>query len=333
MSDGFLLKAVFSVGMIMVLISLIYPGANSSWSSFTNTLQVGPNLPTWQNPMQAVSMWFPTFPQAVGNYSPDGEIGCDASNYYACLQHPGSGFEPENYSFVWVAGTAKSNFSFQMGTGTGYNPQSEVISYSFDLLCKQTPDTGKPVNGATVGMYLSANANFSGVYDWGGFHCLSSWSHQYVNYSGQAVAVLSNFTTTYNVMLFEATGYNLSVAYWSLTLGLSSQANCAGLAWSDFFSCAIGNMGNTIINFFITIGGGIVFFFSFIIAVLAFIVNIIAGVLIGLSVSLLYFFNLPNCPPVIQGILDAIFVVFIFAITLAILDRVIGFTGGMVNKV
>ncbi len=368
MSDGIIFKAAFSLGIMMVLISLIYPGANAAWSNLETTIQSPPALPTWPtftNYANQTSSSLPEYTQLIlpqsngiggggyGNVTPVVGGNCTVYNYASCIANSSVQFYVSPSTGVpdiasqWLSAGFQQNVSVKMQGFTV--TQAAAVQISVNLVC-MAPESSTG-NGLANIAFFNAYGQLFYSYNPGGYICADQFGPNYYSQFGWSqvftLPYQADFFSNMYVMFQGGSGGTFNIAYFAVTLTIKGNGPCnASGDWWNVFT----NTGCAIVQGFINLGSTILqplmLFFSgllwgvrvittalvFVGSVFLFIINILTGVVLGLFVSFLYFFNLPGAPPVIQGIVDAVFVVFLLAILLAILDRVVGLFGGFVNK-
>ncbi len=321
------------LGMIMVFVTLLYPGANAAWSNLETTIQSPPALPTFptfQNPnTNAHNLTIPFI--ADGPIAPDSS---DCSEWYVCLNTPAQGQPGVTTTNV----TFHGNFSVVLGSLSLAGGNVQQIQ--FNMWCKNNRP-GAGITGLTFNFTL---ANGSRFYSYASPTALCAYGLFIRNFFTQAtgsIAVAEFNNAILNIDTNGPVGHqhdSTTLAFLSLTFffqGPNPVSSCAALD----FGCAFMGAANIVLSPILTFINGVIYVVQAIVTILIFIgsvfvfvAQILVGVMLGLFASFLYFFNLPGAPTWVQGTIDAIFVGFLVILGLAIADRAIGLFGGAVNK-
>lgn len=314
---------VVFIGLLMVFISLISPGANAAWTNLQSSLQVGPQFPTYINPFTQIKSYAGLIAVANGSNPPASTHNCPSNAWWQCLT-PGA-----HSSSSWLTTTNSiNNFTVRLSYGdSGVAFSKQVLQMQLSLGCNSTT-----LNGTSVeAIYLSPHANGSGPStSLGVLTCSSSYPVAYINGTqmGSLGLTLGSFAGQY--LFVQGNPANFDAL--SITLGMGDEILCAGKTGLDLIGCNV-NAGVQLVSLvLVSIGEGIIFVLAWLGAIIVFIGQILFGVMLGLFASLLYFLNLPGAPTWVQGVIDAIFIGFLVFLSLAIADRAVGLFGGAVNK-
>lgn len=314
---------VVFVGLMMVFISLVYPGANAAWTNLQTTLQVGPQFPTYINPFTQIKSYAGLIAVANGSNPPFSTHNCPANQWWQCLI-PGS-----NSSASWLTtSNVVNNFTVRLSYGgTGIPFAKQVLQMQLSLGCNSTSLNGT----ATEAVFLSPNPDGSGPStSLGVLTCSTSYPIAYINGTqmGNLGLTLGSFAGQY--LFIQGNPANFYVL--TVTLGMGDEILCSGKTGLDLIGCNINGAVQLASLVLISLGEGIVFVLAWLGTVIVFIGQLLFGVMFGLMSSLFYFLNLPGAPTWVQAVVDAIFIGFLIFLSLVIADRAVGLFGGAVNK-
>lgn len=350
MSDGILYKAFFAIALIMVLVSVL-PGfpPNAGWVGLQTTIERGVSLPGFLNPFNgATGAQMFLIPQSNGslwdgaswNFDPPAQWfnnapltvtgQCNATQWWGCAgpdHHLGSRVYTLHGADAYVRlNTTDSQFSVNM-TSTLSSENGYPVS-SFDVLfqCKTTG------SNTAIQFILYRNTGAEHYPVTTNTTCASSG---FTNYTATTLAysdVVGSFSqNTLMMSVTVAPGSWVDISGIELILTYSNAAN---VCTNDLggIACQIGNIFTSIVRGFVFFVNGVVFVVTTIVSFATFLFNILTNILLGFFIAVLYFFTLPNMPLVLQAVIDAIMLILILIVILAVADRVIGLFGGFVNK-
>lgn len=341
--SSILVKFVVIVGLLMVLIAALYPGANTAWSTFSTAVTTGPNLPSWQNPNGLISQYHDLVPSAnnsVGTlYQPYYVNSCMKAQYWVCV-YP---FGPVGSGTSTVSlPIAHNNFSYVANFLEGFNSNYQIAYIQAIVTCNVTIRSTATVWHPLVFNFAHGANNHSFSWFYSTYvQCPvgNVRSNVYSNDTQPSAQTgtlsLADFAaSSVFVYLGGGTGDNVTISGINFVIGTTTLVSCigGGLLNANAIACQIGNFVTQVVMFFATIGSGIVFVISFIVAVLGFLWTVFTGILIGFAGSMYYFLALPGAPSWVQGIVDAFFIGGLFVFFLVLAGYATGLFGGAVNK-
>ncbi len=370
-SDTFLFKIVFSFGIFIALVGLIFPGANAAWNNVGVAIQSFPSLPNF--PAFGAVQQVPTYQEtqtvvanghigfgmnnvtpAVGGVPPPPTNGCSAANYWRCISNHNVTFGswPGNapafsYASNFLQVGYLQNVSVQMSGFTV--TQAAVTRITVNIICK-TDVNGTAGSLANIAWFTPSDHLFfnynPGIYicqDNSGGGLGTSYQAPLIDLAQNPAPLQADIFSNSFVVFQGGSGATADIAYFNVTLTINGQQACsASGSWWDPISNVACALWNGLINLaypIIIVVNSIVYLIQGIFSILVFIGllfvwigNLFANVFVAMAVSMEYLFALPGAPQPIQWVVDAVAIVFILAFILAIADRVIGLFGGFVNK-
>ena len=312
MSDtGLIGKGVLVIAILMLLVNLLYPGQNPAWAAFQSTLEQGPpvfNGPSAILPAQTLVPFADAFPNnkslpGIGpnnwtnHYVPATTIpGCvngslGSSNWWGCVAQRDS-----EKSYVTLNGPTNVAFRVNVTSPTG-NSANIVSTIQMEVQCRQVT-AGPPVNLNMIffkGYWASPSFSLQQV-DHSSYCQVSEWTNLTYTWDvSSAGDTVANFTGGTVYLALTGTSQMVQISFVDLIVVPTSRTLCTDV-W-----CSIQAFFGGVLNFFVTLGLGIIFIFQLAI----FILSLIVQFLFGIMASIIYFLTLPNTPPLIQGLLGA----------------------------
>ena len=332
-----LIKMVVILGAIMLLVSVLNPAANAAWGTFSRTVETGPSLPTFQDPRGQVNYWYTELPASnasVGtDYQPAAVHGCFMATYWLCVI---SAYPYGNLtSFVTIGPSpAHTNYSVNMAATQGVNAAYQVAFLQAAFVCSNNL-VQKPL---FFYLYTGYNNHTTPFYtgnvlcNYGDTRATVYWNDS--NPSQETGQLSMADFAAMTVLVFGDISANFTVSAMQFLIGVTSIVDCTsgGLFNANAVACQIGNFVTQVVLFFALIGQGIIFVIGFLVGALAFIMQLLVGIGVGLFISFLYFFALPGAPAIVQGAIDVLFIAFLLIISFMLIRVTTGLFGGAVNK-
>lgn len=349
-----LIKSIAFIGLLMILVSSLYPGANSSWSIFQNTLRSGLTLPAFENPFIGVwtmdfapvadgTMWnsttIPDPPAAVFNNNSVAD--CTISDWWGCVSTPTfrGDFPPDGSDSYVRLTPSEISFSVNMSRNVGDTGSYTMSDVSFRFQCRSWGDHTKPTaiqivvtqsNGSILLDQIADDMCVTDTFALYNFTIGIDFTTPVSRYSQVGVHFYCVQCTTLGAFLGLGYGYITDVSDIHMYIHYNKQVICS--SGITGVGCQVGAFLNTIADIFRYIINGLIWLVSSALSVISFVFNVISGLFIGFTGTLAYFFALPGMPVFLQGIVDVVMIVIIGTVIMTAAVYMVGIIGGVVNK-
>ena len=296
------------LGMIFLLIGTLSPGAADAWDNFATTVYTAPDLPEFSDPFLdqelITTQLTPDGNSTVGYSSPPFVYGCPEDAYYMCLWN-----YSQNDSYIQVT-PGDNLFSVSMDM-KALRPPRQIVMVFVDVACYAS------TNVSWVAFIVEEDDVIN--YFLQGECTSNSWRVTRERWEGQTDIDTVGYSTDFDEstgmeVIFAVNNETARVTYLRVFLLMSSETTCPtfGDWWSigdnlQVVGCMIGKMIDTGVKMFLWIGSAIIFVAQFIIALGAYLAAVIGSLAMGFGTSIAYLFALPGAPPIVQGIIVAIF--------------------------
>jgi hypothetical protein len=295
------LKLAVFVGLIMVLVGLMVPGADAPWVQFQTTLR-NTSFPTFNNPFDAQLSQSNLVPLDTFQWlNPSQGTSGNTTN--------GFGNSPAGFpcSFAVIPQCLRGND----GDASGVNISGDVGDAGFQVNMTHDTFPDYSIQAVTLSIWCRSYTNNSFFLQFAGTvpispspigECKSGPVYSKVTgtFSHQVISSPYGGNTTF-VVTRNGVFANNSAAITALQIEVfyvQEQVACAGNVFENM-GCQLANFGRTIYK----VGQGIVNGVSFIGQIGVFVGTITGAFFIGFFQSLVILFTLPNTPPVIAAII------------------------------
>jgi hypothetical protein len=298
-------KLVMVLGIVFIFVGLLYPGQDSGWTDFEDTIR---NLPEFSNPLRTTGIAVlhpyqddPTLPPTDAS-NDAGVSECDISDvspYWGCISQG-----DDNGSYVWST-TNQFRVDIRSPSGGGLPVISVYVTVQMRVNSADESEV--------VSVFLEDDLENP---QW-----FSEPDTLFASDEFQDVTFGNAFDTPYPVMgsfnpgAVVITG-QIDVSNVVVTLTYLGTADCTGADTLTYIGCVLAGLFNTIVNAIGVVIGGIIFIGQILVYLLSIVVAFISMVA--------FFFAVPDAPPVVQGVFTAFIIGALALIIIAIITRVRG---------
>lgn len=327
-------KIVVFIGLMMLLINLLYPGANPAWSTLETTIQTGPNFPTFNNPLHGANYTQVVLPGEDFGNQPNAKHRC--TDYIDCLNtwdapFISGGVPLANASYVEYNSGPGGTYAFQF-LEQGYSTGGLAITVAqVNVTCSSGWAGTVQIR---LDFYPSGNSSLIGYTT---FVCQNTgpfglaYQSAPLSFNGAGPFPANLFSNARVNVSSSTTNKTVNIGFIGLRLLVEGGTRaCGSTIWDT--GCVLAQFFGSMVLYVQLFVNFIVYAVSWLAAVLLFIGSIIINVLLGIVLSLFYFYALPGAPTIVQAAVDVIMTALLVIVLAFIIGYAVGVLGGVANK-